>query len=51
MMDIHTYALYRKFLHGFSIPDVSSSVISVSNVESVVLFVTVMVGDNTTSNK
>ena len=47
----HTYALYIKFLNGFSLPDVSSSVIPVSHVVSVVFSVTVMVGDDTTSNK
>ena len=52
MMDIFTHMpWYRKFLHGFSVPDVSSSVISVSSVVSVVLFVSVMVGDDTTSHK
>ena len=40
-----------KILNGFSLPDVSSSVIPVSPVVSVVFSVTVMAGDNSTSNK
>ena len=47
----HTNALYIMFLTSFSLPDVSSSIITVSSVVSVVFSVTVMVGDDTTSNK
>ena len=46
----HTNTLYIKFLNGFSLPDVSSSVIPVSSVVSVVFSVTVTVGEDATSN-
>ena len=46
-----TNALYIKFLNSFSLPDVSSSIMPVYSVVSVVFSVTVMVGDDTTSNK
>ena len=46
----HTNTLYIKFLNSFSPPDVSSSIMPVSSVVSVVFSLTVMVGEDTTSN-
>ena len=47
----HTNALYIKFLINFSLPDVASSVIPLSNVVSIVFSVTVIVGEDTTGKK
>ena len=47
----HTNALYIKFLNGFCLPDVSSSVITVSSVVWAVFSVTLILGEDTTSNK
>ena len=47
----HTNALYIKFLNNFSLPDVASSVIPLSNVISIVLSVTVIVGEDTIGKK
>ena len=47
----YTNALYIKFLNSFFLPDVSSSIMPVSSVVSVVFSITVVVGDDTTSNK
>ena len=46
----HQYIAYKS-LNSFSLPDVSSSVIPVSSVVLVVFSVSVMVGEDTTSNK
>ena len=48
---VHTNALYIKFLNNFSLPDVASSVIPLSNVISVVFSVTVIIGEDTAGNK
>ena len=47
----HTNALYITFLNNFSLPDVASSVIPLSNVVSIVFSVTVIVGEDTTGKK
>ena len=47
----HTNAIYIRFLHSFSLPDVASSVIPVSCVVSVVFSLTVIVGEDTAGSK
>ena len=48
---VHINALYIKFLNNFSLSDVASSVIPLSNVVSVVFSVTVIVSEDTAGNK
>ena len=47
----HTNELYIKFSNNFSLPDVASSVIPLSNVTSVVFSVTIIIDEDTTGNK
>ena len=47
----HTNALYIKFFNNFSLPNVASSFISLSNVISVVFSVSVIVCEDAEGNK
>ena len=47
----HTNPLHLKFLNNFSLPDVASSVILLSNVIPIMFSVTVIVSEDTTGKK